>query len=231
MQYVEDKKNRFFKIKKSGIIYRVLNKINGKSYIGCTQDLKRRKIVHTYQARKGSSKPLHVDIRKFGESNFSWEIVETHPNYIYAHSILEPFYIKKYDSMDNGYNGTSGGEAFGFEIADRVKKKISDATIGRIPWNKGSKGLQQAWNKGLKIGKGKKHTEEELIKMRKTCRNKPIGQFSLDGHLINEYQSQRDAARLTGFNRSGIKDCCNGRQLSAYGYRWQKLSENRKEIV
>lgn len=41
--------------------------------------------------------------------------------------------------------------------------------------------------------------------------------------IVLAFQSQRDAARFTGFNREGIKDCCSGRQKSSNGYIWRNL--------
>jgi hypothetical protein len=40
--------------------------------------------------------------------------------------------------------------------SEESKKKMSESAKGRIPCNKGKKGLQVAWNKGKKYGKGRK---------------------------------------------------------------------------
>lgn len=38
------------------------------------------------------------------------------------------------------------------------------------------------------------------------------------------------SARKNNVVRSGIRDCCNGRQLSAYGFLW-KLKNNNYECI
>lgn len=50
---------------------------------------------------------------------------------------------------------------------------------------------------------------------------KPVVQYDLNGNFIAEYDSIMGAARSIHRDRSGIKDVCNGRQLSAYGYLWK----------
>ena len=63
---------------------------------------------------------------------------------------------------------------FGRVLSNETKKKISDSSKWRTPWNKGLKSVQVAWNKGIP------HTEESKIKMSKTkaktsaLRGKPI---------------------------------------------------------
>lgn len=42
---------------------------------------------------------------------------------------------------------------YGKHPSDETRKKISETLKGRVPWNKGKKGLQTAWNKGLKCNK------------------------------------------------------------------------------
>jgi len=39
-------------------------------------------------------------------------------------------------------------------ISEETRKKMSEARNGKAPWNKGKKGLQIAWNKGLKRSNG-----------------------------------------------------------------------------
>jgi hypothetical protein len=47
-----------------------------------------------------------------------------------------------------------------------------------------------------------------------------VGQYTLDGVLIKKYPSASD----TGYCRECIRDCCNGRQKTAYGYKWAYLN-------
>lgn len=46
-------------------------------------------------------------------------------------------------------------------------------------------------------------------------------QYSLDGEFVAEYFSAMEAGRVTGFRQSGISECCNGKQKTAYGYIWK----------
>ena len=53
---------------------------------------------------------------------------------------------------------------------------------------------------------------------------KPVNQYTIDGILIDNYGSARDAAVKLGLGengRSGIKDCLGGRQKTAYGFVWK----------
>ena len=57
--------------------------------------------------------------------------------------------------------------------------------------------------------------------------SKPVLQFTLDGILIKEYPSIRQAERETGFDQGNICSCCNGKLKTAYNYIW-KYKENKK---
>ena len=43
-------------------IYRVVNKINGKFYIGQSQNIKKRYLSHLNNAKYGINRPLYMDI-------------------------------------------------------------------------------------------------------------------------------------------------------------------------
>ena len=49
--------------------------------------------------------------------------------------------------------------------------------------------------------------------------SKPVLQLSLDGELIREYPSIKEAER-NGFNHCNICQCCNGKQKTHKGFRW-----------
>lgn len=51
-------------------------------------------------------------------------------------------------------------------------------------------------------------------------KRKPINQYSMNGKLLNTFDSLNDA-ECVGFAGTHIIDCCRGRKTSYNGYKWQ----------
>lgn len=100
-------------MKNTGIIYKVVNTINNKIYIGLTtKTLNHRKSQHIYDAvNKHRICIFYHAIRKYGTSVFEWSVIwEGDVNIL---SKMEIFYIQKHNSyfkIGHGYNMTIGGE-------------------------------------------------------------------------------------------------------------------------
>lgn len=94
-----------------GFIYKITNTINGKSYIGQTiQNVKERFYQHcaTKCSKAVSNMAIHRAIKKYGKSNFTVEVIEE----IDSANLndRERYWIKYYNSYNNGYNSTKGGQ-------------------------------------------------------------------------------------------------------------------------
>lgn len=119
-----------------GVIYKITNKINGKAYIGKTQDFNERQFAH-YKASKNKNSYISVlyrAINKYGWKNFNWEIIcecET----LEELNEKEIYFIKEYktfihDENSNGYNLTLGGDGIsGHKHSEESLKLISEASI------------------------------------------------------------------------------------------------------
>ncbi len=117
---------------KKGIIYKCTNKINNKIYIGQTsRTVNERKDEHLNESFKKLSKThFHRALRKYGIENFIWKKLEN--VMIENLNEKEEYYIKKYDSLKNGYNMTINGYNLrGFCHSDKTKKKMSEKTKGK----------------------------------------------------------------------------------------------------
>ena len=99
-------------------IYKYTNKINGHCYIGKSIDIERRQYNHkssTYNEKaKDYNGQFHQAVRKYGGyENFDYEIlatIEPEDYTLEGINALEKYFIKLYDSYENGYNATEGGE-------------------------------------------------------------------------------------------------------------------------
>jgi group I intron endonuclease len=113
-----------------GYIYRIINNVNGKTYIGCSENYKRRWKEHIATLeRYGGCPALKSAMLKYGIENFKFEVMII--CFDGDMEFYEPAYIKKYDTIvPNGYNISPGGKAtYGFKgktHSGETKKKISD---------------------------------------------------------------------------------------------------------
>ncbi len=148
------------------IIYKVTNKINGKSYIGfTTKTLIQRKCQHKKYCNKKKRK-FYDAIKSYGWDNFEWEIIYESQDIQHCLTIMEPYFIREYNTFLNGYNMTMGGEGtIGSKFNNR---KLSEETKKKISIGKTGKSLTDEHK--LNISKGAKG-----IKKSKEFRDKMIG--------------------------------------------------------
>lgn len=94
------------------LIYKITNKYTGTSYIGKTiRTIEMRLQEHHRDCQKyeNSNIPLYNAIQKYGWDSFNIEIIEQDiPNNQIDEK--EQFYISFYDTYNNGYNATKGGD-------------------------------------------------------------------------------------------------------------------------
>jgi len=120
-------------------IYKITNKVNGKVYIG--QSI--RPIEQRFQRHINDAVNNILDthfaraIRKYGKENFYIELVETCDNQTEL-NLREQYWIRKYDSINNGYNETDatskcGGNTYMSKTESEMKEiseKISKTKLG-----------------------------------------------------------------------------------------------------
>lgn len=110
-------------------IYKITNKNTGKSYIGQSNDIERRFKEHQIAGKK-SRIPVDIAIQKYGKDLFTYEIIEE--CLINQLNEREEYWIKFYDTFNNGYNCNPGGNQSSVgENNGRAKLTESDVKIIR----------------------------------------------------------------------------------------------------
>jgi len=134
----------------------ITNSKNKKKYVGITKfSIEERFSQHS---KRGFI--LTEAIKKYGEQNFSIELIEEVESAERAYE-LEQYYIKKYNTkVPNGYNLTDGGDGlYGVIISEEDRKRRSEVM----------KKLHKEKRTGMH---GKKHTEETKKKMSDASKGK-----------------------------------------------------------
>jgi len=135
------------------IIYKAINLVNGRCYIGQTiQKLENRQKHHIRASRENyDNMVFHKAIRKYGIDNISWEILCecSDKNEM---DFMEKYFIRFYNSKTpNGYNITDGGDGcFGYKHTEKHKKYIGEKL-------KGYKHSEEAKKRMGESGRGKKN--------------------------------------------------------------------------
>ena len=92
-------------------IYKIENLVNGKKYIGLTNNIQRRRARHftDLKCNRHDNSFLQKEYNIYGKENFTFNIEFEGDITEQEISDKEKEYIKKYDSYRNGYNQNEGG--------------------------------------------------------------------------------------------------------------------------
>ena len=252
-----------------GIIYLIRNKINGKCYVGQTQEEKGfdgrynclgeeiEKVYNYHKSKKehnrGYNKHLLRSIEKYG-----FEAFEINKYLDYAFSleelnIKEKVYIQLYDSFENGYNETLGGEGVeGFSHSEETRQKISEAkkgeNIGKNNPFYGGHHSEEAKQKISEARKGKHLSEEHKQKISEVKKGKHLSEETRqkmskvrkgenNPRAKAVYCYEKNEIRLTVkewaeelcLNGANISQCCKGKRKSTGGYHFRYATKEEIE--
>lgn len=113
-------------------IYCIENIINNKKYIGQSKDIDQRWKDHRWSLNRGDhcNRHLQASWNKYGEESFCFYVVEECDELLLEER--EKYYISYYDTFNNGYNLTIGGEGtFRHTLSEEVKIRIGNAHRGK----------------------------------------------------------------------------------------------------
>lgn len=224
---------------KYGFIYMTKNNINGKLYIGQhTRTMNPKDINDSWYL--GSGDALHMAIAKYGEENFTREIIyecESKSELDY----MEKVFINYYNAVKNEdfYNIAGGGQGvgsgenhpmYGKHHTAEAKHKISEATRGENNPMYGKNHTDETKKKisMSKIGVAIPHTEEWNHKIG-LSNSKPVAQYNEDGELLAVFRSRTEAEEITGIQHQCIGKCVRGERKTAGGYVWKDVGINELE--
>ena len=97
----------------SWIVYKHTSMKSGKSYIGITSRSMELRWKEHVLASKVTGYHFHNAIQLYGSDNWWHEVLHTDIDTKEEAEALEKYYIKKYDTFENGYNSTLGGACGG----------------------------------------------------------------------------------------------------------------------
>ena len=214
-------------------IYRYINKVNGKSYVGQSLDLRHRHNEHISLLKRGLDGCILLQKawNKYGEENFMYEIIcLCNPEEL---DILEIKHIKKFDSYHNGYNCNKGGAGnSGFNHSDITKRKIAISSKGRKPTQETLRKMslaQQGRNMSAAHRKALSNSwtaerKQHLSETRSGVNNPNFGRCGRDScnaapvisNFGNFFFTAVDAAKWCGLkSATNISSCINGKKKSA----------------
>ena len=154
------------------IIYKIINLVNGKIYVGQTSNLGRRIAKHL----KGTTGPfISAAIKKYGKENFRVEVIEDgltddQVNEREQHWIA----ICRSHERESGYNLTLGGHGTrgNKETREKLSSSLKGMWAGERNPNFGKKHTQEARNRISAAQRGRKQSLDHIEKRARALRGR-----------------------------------------------------------
>lgn len=216
-------------------IYKVTNKINNKVYIGKSTDIYYRWKEHIRNKDKKDFQYVFARaLRKYGETNFSWEIVERCNETVLNDK--EIFYIKKFNSFIGekgswGYNMTRGGDGqsgvgivvYQYSLKGEYIGQFESVASASINTGTNASGIINCCAHRRKSSGGFiwSYEKKENISPYTHNNNVPVAQYTKDGEFIKFFETVTEAAKSVSRTKTQITMCCRNKTPSCGGYIWR----------
>ena len=212
---------------KEGIIYKATNVATGEVYIGATTiNLKDRINDHYNKAIKDYGYKFQNAIREYGIENFTWEQIDTaqDPNEL---ALKESNYIKKFDTVNNGYNSNRGGGfkklIYQYNLTGELESTFQSLEEASKSSSISEESISHACVGDRKTSNGFYWTYTTTFDLKEDYRKKKVIQYDLEGELVKVFDSISDASKQTEINKSSIAKCCRGERKKAGDFIWKFL--------
>jgi len=181
-------------MKKSGI-YKIINVVNNKFYVGSAVDLRRRKTRHFSELRLGKHNNAHLQAAwdKYGEKAFTFAVIEEHPegtDLLAAENIWLKEHVGKDYCYNLGVDATAPMLGRGGELSPTWGRKRTPEELAAQSW------------------KGRRHRKESRERIRAYLIGKPKPaevrekiSKALSGERHFYYGKPRDAAFIEKVSR------------------------------
>lgn len=200
-------------------IYRIINDINDKVYIGKTErqiQLRFQEHCSCFVKKQYEKRPLYSAMKKYGIEHFHIELIEETDN----PEEREKYWIEQYGSFKYGYNATIGGDGKKYLDYDLIYRTYLD--------NKNITKTAQLCNCGVdsvkKIISQKGITNRNIEENRRINSLKPIAKLDKNtGEILEVFSSVAEVELKYPNTNRHISSVCKGKRKSCGGFGWKYL--------
>lgn len=236
-------------------IYKIVNTLNGKVYVGSTKDFQKRwrKHFNDLEKQQHSSIKLQRSYNKHGKDVFVCEIIEEIPYEKDKILEREQYWIDTLNSKENGYNiaDASFGDCLTNhpqreEIISKIKKTLKDKNSAMSAEERKEKWSQPGVKNGMygrhrteeekrhlseinkgrpSIFKGKHHSEETKRKLSEIRKGKNTGEKN---PFYGKHHSDETKKHISEMNKGKIPP--NRRKVKVNGQIFESVTECAKNF-
>lgn len=199
-------------------IYKITNTINNKSYIGQSINIASRWAEHKRLSNSEDQRIIYRAIRKYGLENFTFEVLEECQEQ--ELNEREIYWINFFDSFENGYNMTYGGDG---------SRKYDIIAI--VESYKRTENIVQTAKEFSCHPTTVRNIIHSFGLYGKESQSKPVEQIDpVNLQVINTYSSIREAATSLNVSQASIQRAINGKNVHSGGFYWRLVGDTNKEF-
>lgn len=190
-----------------GIVYIITNTVNGKVYIGQTRKALSERMRHHF-SKYETCRKLKEAIEQYGEKSFTYSVLELVP--FSKLNEREAYFIKKYNSIENGYNIKEGNSKFKGRKIHSIKHLAEDIIQSYLD-GQNTKDIATKFN--IALTSVYNTLQRNKIKMRYNKDGFNSGKSKIDFDVLVElkrkgYQTS-EIAKYFGVAKSSVKRMVN----------------------